>query len=71
MRTFEQFDRGGVHYNTGSKNPRTNLTNAEVYEIRASKDSPAKLARDYDISVNAVHRILRRETWAHLTGDDD
>ena len=69
-RTFERFEQGGRD-NIGSKNPRAKLTEAEVHEIRESKDPPAKLARDYDVPLSIVRDILARRTWAHLNRDDD
>jgi hypothetical protein len=61
--------RGGGKPGEGSHNAV--LTNQQVLEIRARYvpgrrgDGP-KAARKYGVSVQTIHRILRRQAWSHL-----
>lgn len=42
---------------------KTKLTEREVREIRASRDSQSELAHRFGVSVKNISAILRRETW--------
>lgn len=50
----------------GSDHANTKLTDADVLAIRASPLSAPKLAKFYEVGTTTIHRIRRRETWAHL-----
>jgi NUMOD4 motif/HNH endonuclease len=52
----------------GSDNPCAKLTDSQVVELRGSSDSLAKIAKKLDISVDAVARARRGDTWSHLPG---
>ena len=52
----------------GSKNPRAQLTEAQVREIRLLQEKVPKsrLALTYGVSDSLISDILARRTWAHL-----
>ena len=56
---------------SGEKNGRTKLDNEKVLQIikllQSKKYSLAEIAKMYDVSVQIISRIKRKETWKHLT----
>jgi DNA invertase Pin-like site-specific DNA recombinase len=50
----------------GSNNPASKLTEADVLTIRGRKergDSYAAIARDYEVSKQAIYLIVKRKNW--------
>lgn len=68
----DKVDRG--RRGPGEKSTCVKLTDAQVLDIRArysaGNTSLSKLAREYRVSLDNIHRIIRRETWSHLPGGD-
>lgn len=54
------------HTPRGSRNGNSTLTESDVRAIRASRESPRRLAEFYGLGVETIRRILRRESWAWL-----
>lgn len=56
---------------SGEKNGRAKLDNEKVLQIikllQSKKYSLAEIAKMYDVSVQIISRIKRKETWKHLT----
>ncbi len=50
----------------GSTIHNARLTADDAVAIRASSDSVAELAEQYDVSINSIHNILKRKTWKHV-----
>jgi hypothetical protein len=53
----------------GSKNHASKLTEAHVYEIKNllnQKVSYAKISKAYGVSIGAIGKIARRQTWTHV-----
>lgn len=74
---LEKLSRGDQHYARrtpgklarGEKHGRTPLTAKDVCAIRkraAAGETQAALAREYNVSANAVNKIVRRKSWSHI-----
>jgi hypothetical protein len=53
----------------GERNPNAKLEASDVHAIRtriAQGDSPTKIARDFSVNRSLIHKIRRKEAWAHL-----
>lgn len=50
----------------GRKHPMAKLTEDEVLEIRKSKEPHYMISAMYDISLNYVGQIKRKERWKHI-----
>ncbi len=55
----------------GVDHPWVRLTEAQVYEIRASKDNRRVLAARFKISMDHVGDIKQRKRWRHLEEEVD
>jgi len=51
---------------TGDSHWNCRLTPEEVREIRQSDESQSSLGRRYGVSVQQIHRVVHRKSWAHL-----
>lgn len=51
---------------SGTKNPRTRLTDADVLAIRASSDRGTVLAKRYGVAPTTISHILTRRRWNHI-----
>jgi len=45
---------------------RAKLKTGDIKKIRKSKRTRTSLAKDYGVSRDAIGKIVRRETWAHI-----
>lgn len=66
MRAKERHRHGVA---AGSANTNAKLTEDDVREIRRRKatgEIAKSIARDFAVRPNTVHRICRREAWAHV-----
>jgi len=65
----ENYDRGLSDnlYGKGVDHSRVKLSEDEVIEIYNNKLSQRKLAKEYGISQNMVHRIKSGKNWSHVT----
>lgn len=56
--------------NTGEKNNKAKLTEADVRAIRSRFDSGEKvasIAKDYTfVNINSIRRVCNRQTWTHV-----
>jgi hypothetical protein len=50
----------------GNKLPYAKLTPEKVREIRASRDTPAELAKRYRVSRRAINLVRSRRNWSHV-----
>lgn len=50
---------------------KNTLTEADVREIRASKDTAQNLALKFGVAENSIYRIRLRQRWAHLDAPFD
>ena len=50
----------------GRRYNNTNLTEADVYEIRASSGSNKELGDEHRVDPSTISNIRRRKSWAHL-----
>lgn len=57
--------------NRGTAHPAAKIADADVYEIRKSKDSNPTLAKKYGLTPAAIGMVKRRRTWSHLPEKDD
>ena len=55
-------------HSVGEKNHMTNLSEAQVNELRRryGSESVSSLSARYGISKSSVYRIAKRQTWAHI-----
>lgn len=51
----------------GEKHYNAKLTAADVIEIRNSELTPVQLAKKYSVSRGAIHFILNKQSWKHVT----
>lgn len=56
--------------NRGSRNFKSKLTETEVLDIFASKDSQARLAERFHVSQTCINHIKTGRTWKWLTHKD-
>jgi hypothetical protein len=54
----------------GEKNPSSKLVNKQVLEIFNSKETHAKLAKDFDVSKGTIGQIKYGLGWNHITGKE-
>lgn len=52
---------------SGERNYNSKLTTDKVLAIRSCVDSPAKIAREFGLSINHVHRLRRGDAWKHVS----
>lgn len=54
--------------NRGEKNCRSKLTTEQVLEIRrlSTKFKQTKIARDFGVSRQLIHKIISRKVWTHI-----
>ncbi len=50
----------------GEKNINAKLTEKQIIEIRASKDSQRIIAKRFRVSYTTIQNIRRRKTWKHI-----
>lgn len=53
----------------GSNHACAKLTNSEVQELRrrrANGETLTKLAKRFGVGISQIHRIVKREKWAHV-----
>lgn len=50
----------------GSRTPNAKLTDADVRDIRSSKEINATLARYYGVTSGTISNIRRHKTWCHV-----
>lgn len=53
----------------GSKHHNAKLTEPDVIAIRkrcSDGEKPAAVARDYNVTSHAIHRVIRRIIWRHI-----
>jgi len=58
--------RGGAAKQKGEKHGGSKLTNNDIYEIRASNETPTKLAPIYNVSPSLISQIHKRKVWKHI-----
>ncbi len=51
---------------TGEKNGQSKLTEKQIIEIRASKDSQRTIAKRFNISKAMIYYIQKRKNWKHI-----
>lgn len=56
--------RGADH--VGSAHPRTKLTDEDILYIRRAAKTNKELAKQYDISISTVVKIVARINWKHI-----
>ena len=62
-RDMHQKGRGQIPHYSGEHNPAARLTEAQVAVIRTDDRILRKVAADYGVSIDAIHRIRRGKTW--------
>lgn len=68
----DMHDKGRNVEVRGADNPKSKLTEAQVSEIRrrykpySRTDGTGQLARDFGITEQSVHAIVRRKAWKHV-----
>lgn len=50
----------------GEAHPNAKLTQEQVVAIRADTRTLTEIAKDYDVTNHAIHRIRTRKTWRHV-----
>jgi hypothetical protein len=61
--------RAREHLPRGSAHPQARVTEAEVQAIRAAHAAGANMtgiAQQYAVTIQAIARIVKRQTWRHL-----
>ncbi len=56
----------GLKTGRGSQNSNAKLTVPEVLEIRASRESPAVLAKRHGVARSTIINIKEKKTWTHV-----
>lgn len=54
--------------NQGEKHPFSKLTEADIMEIRASKERCMDLATKYGVARSCITKIRKRLSWRHIGG---
>ena len=50
----------------GSASPRAVLVEADVLEIRSSRETACKAAARFGVSVGTIYAVRQRKTWRHV-----
>lgn len=50
----------------GEKHPQSKLTEKDVLYVLNSKESPTKLAKEFNVTYRTIANIKSRKTWKHL-----
>lgn len=66
----DKIRKGRANVPWGEKHLHARLTEAQVYEIRASKELYKALAARFRVSVDHIKDIRRRRRWKNLEEDD-
>ena len=60
----------GIPVRRGELNRSSKATNQKVLEIRAAHKNghatQAQLSREHQLSINTIHRIVKRHSWKHI-----
>jgi hypothetical protein len=66
MEDMSKKGRGGKAGRKGSAHHGAKLREADVLAIRTATASISDLARQYAVTEENIHRILKRKTWTHI-----
>lgn len=72
MEDMARKGRGAGPYIRGSLNVNSILTTSNIIEIRRLSNNDVKraeLSKKFGVSVTTIGRIVRKESWKHITGE--
>jgi hypothetical protein len=64
--TQDMIQKGRGPKQDGENNPASKFTNNQIFDIRASKEKGASLARKYQVTDSCISNIKSKKRWAHI-----